>query len=425
MSTREKRFVITGIGPVSSLGIGSKAMWEGLLKKECGIELTSTVFDEEKFESYFIHSVRNFDIGNFGFDEQALESIRVWKGGEHNKDLLFFLAAVKLALDDSGIKFNTLENEFALIISHENPGLEQLLWKMLTESYQIFAVNSNITRNDYFNKLYSKIVKLGYETQSFMKLFHIAKIFGIHKYSLFVNNACASGQFYLEIAKDMILCGKSRAVIVVAGDCPDVFKYKWFKTLEMYPGDGKTKPFDKARNGFLLGEGAVALILEDFDTAIQRNARIYAEYLGSGFQLESWGITTPKIGSDYYAKAIMEAINNSGISKDEIDLVCAHGAATPSSDYYEAKTIQSIFNKQRVPVTALKPYVGHNLGGSNLMEIAILLLALQNNYIPPILNTKVVDGRIPLNLVLSETKENVKVVLTLCCAFAGFDAATI
>ena len=183
--------------------------------------------------------------------------------------------------------------------------------------------------------------------------------------------------------------------------------------------------FNKARNGFLLGEGAVALILEDFDTAIQRNARIYAEYLGSGFQLESWGITTPKIGSDYYAKAIMEAINNSGISKDEIDLVCAHGAATPSSDYYEAKTIQSIFNKQRVPVTALKPYVGHNLGGSNLMEIAILLLALQNNYIPPILNTKVVDGRIPLNLVLSETKENVKVVLKLCCAFAGFDAATI
>lgn len=425
MNTPLKRCVITGIGPISSLGIGNKATWESLFQRESGIELMSVVFAGENLESYLMHQVKNFDIRNFSINEQALESIRTWKGGEHNRDLLFFLAAVKLALDDADININHFKNEYALVVSHENPGLEQLLWKMSVGSYDIFRDNPSITRSVYFNKLYSMTVKLGYETQSFMKLFHIAKIFGIHKYSLFVNNACASGQFSLEAAKDMILCGKAHTVIVVGGDCPDVFKYKWFKELGMYPDDGQTKPFDKTRGGFLLGEGAVALVLEDLKHAARRNARIYAEYLGSGFQLESWGITTPKIGSGYYNKAIVEAIKNSGVKKNEIDLVCAHGVATPSSDYYEAKTIQNIFNEKDVLVTALKPYVGHNLGGSNLMEIAILLLALKNDYIPPVLNTTAVDERMQINLVLNAVKRKVDTVLKLCCAFAGFDAATI
>ena len=150
----------------------------------------------------------------------------------------------------------------------------------------------------------------------------------------------------------------------------------------------KLSHFDEKAQGFVMGEGSVALVLEEYEDAKKRGAHIYAEYLGGGFRLEGWGITSPMIGGQFYQDAIRDSIQNSKIKTKDIDLVCAHGVGTPSSDYYEAKAITDVFGKQKVPVTALKPFVGHNLGGSNLIELAILLLSLEKKIIPPILNTK-------------------------------------
>lgn len=418
------KVVISGVGSITPLGVGNKALWDGILKKQTGIEHVEVFFKRQKIEDYFLHKVSNINLANLNVSREDIEAIRNWKGGEHNADLLLLLGAIQLALNDAGIDSENKKNSLSLVVAHENPGIEQFLWKIFRDSFELLTNNKATNAKEYFNQLYSKVVKLGYETQSFMSLFHLAKVFNIHKYSLIINNACASGQFSLEAAKDIIVSKKSRTVIVVAGDCPGVFKLKWFKDLGMCPHDGKTLPFDTNRNGFLLGEGAVALILEDYNHAKKRGARIYAEYLGGEYQLESWGITTPKIGWDYYHRTILSSLKNTGVNKNEVDLICAHGVAIPTSDYYEAKAVADIF-KRAPPVVALKPYVGHNLGGSNLIEIAILLLAMQHDYIPPTLNTTCVDKKFSINLALVGQKKKLNTVLKLCSAFAGYNAATV
>lgn len=422
---KDKKVVITGIGPIASAGIGKQNFWQGILAENTGIELVNSFFGKELLEKFYLHKVKNFDIINFGIDKDDLDYIKEWQEGENNIDLLFLLAAVKLALGDSKIDYKIKENELGLVVTHENPCIEQLLWKIFRESYQLLKKKSNINLKDFFNELYHKTVKLGYETQSFMPLFHIARTFNIHNYSLFINNACASGLYAIETASDMIKSNKAPMVIVAAGDCPDIFKHLWFKLINMYEQDGKIKPFSKNAKGFVMGEGATALILENYDHAKKRKAHIYAQYLGGGFSLEGWGITTPMIGGNFFQDTIKQALKNSKINKEDIDLVCAHGTGTISSDYYEGKAITDIFGANQVPVTAFKPYVGHNLGGSTLVELAILLLALENKTVPPVLNTIVIDPKVKIDLIKKRENVDLKTVLKICCAFAGNNAALV
>ncbi len=195
--------------------------------------------------------------------------------------------------------------------------------------------------------------------------------------------------------------------------------------INMYASDGRIKPFDKNADGFVMGEGATALILEDYEHARNREAHIYAEYIGGGFRLEGWGVTTPMIGGSFYQEAIQEALNRSGLNSADIDLICAHGVGNAASDYYEAKAISDVFTTQKPYVTALKPFVGHNLGGSTLIELAVLLLSLENKIIPPILNTRDLTTKFKLNFVTEQKEGNVHFFMKTCCAFAGYNAAAI
>ena len=197
--------------------------------------------------------------------------------------------------------------------------------------------------NNFYEKLYRDCLKSGYDIQTFMTLFHVAKAFNIHNYSLFINNACASGLYALEAAAQMIKCNQSSAVIVAASDYTEIYKYLWFRDIGLYSGDGKIRPFCKDSNGLVFGDGGVGIVMEDLEHAQQRNADIYAEYLGGGFCLEGWKVTTPQIGSDSYQKAILKALKQSNVSKDEIELLVPHGVGSQAIDYYESKAITDIF----------------------------------------------------------------------------------
>lgn len=425
-SLTNSRIVITGIGPISSVGIGNKKLINGLRHGVTGIQEKRFSFGGDILAKPKMHIVDNFDINDFGIERDRIERIRDWKGGKHDMDLLYMLAASKLALDDAKIVLDDIAiADLSVVVTHENPGLENLLWRFFKETHRMIQKKDKLTIKDYFNNLYKKVVKSGYETQSFMALFHITRTLGIHNYSIFNNNACASGLFSLEIAKDIIRTKKAKKVLVVAGDCPDIFKYLWFKDLNMLSIDGLTRPFDSSRSGFLLGAGAVGVVLEDYASASNRGAQIYCEYLGGGFVHESWGITYPKIGNRYYINTIKMALRNAKISASEVDLICAHGVATSIGDHYEAQAIEHVFKKNHPKVTALKPFIGHNLGGSSLLELATLILAMKNKYIPEILNTKKCDPKFQLNLVLKPIRSEVDVIMKICCAFAGYDAAVV
>lgn len=422
----KQRIVVTGIGPITPLGVDAASITKGILnQKAIGLKLIEKYVSNDLWERYYLHTVHNFDVGRFGVDAEKLQSISSWKDGEDNADLLFLLAAVKLALEDSGMEVGYDNNDIGLLVAHENPGIEQFFGKLFEKSFQLFQNRPGIKKKEFFNQLFNETVKVGYETQSFMFLFHIAKTFNIHRYSCFINNACASGLYAIELASDMIKIGKVSQMIVVAGDCPDIFKHLWFKMINMYEPDGNIKPFAENARGFVMGEGATAIILEEYRSARKRNAKIYAEYLGGGFNLESWGITSPKIGGDFYEQVIRGAMKNSKLNVRDINLICAHGVGTPSSDYYEAKAIENIFSNSNPPVTAIKPYIGHNLGGSTLMELAIILLCMQEDIVPKVLNTCELNPKFNLNLVKEQGRYSPETVLKICCAFAGYNAATI
>ena len=429
--TKNKRIVVTGLGPLSAIGIGKQALWNSILDGKTGLTLENYEIGGEKLASYYVHRIREFNINNFGLNENILKDIKVWKEQDEPIDLFYSLAVVKLALDDAKIDYADAARTkgMGIVLTHENPGLDQFLEELVNESYDLLRGDSNkeFSRKDYFMEFYKRFDKRGYDLQTFMLIFHVAKVFNIHSYSIFLCNACASGLFALETAADIIRTGKCDTVVIAGSDHSDIFKYLWFKDLDMYAEDGRIKPFAKNRNGFVTGDGGAGIVLEDLDSALKRKAHIYAEYLGGGFHLEGWKVAIPDITGDSYKIAIERAMKTSGVRKEDIDLIIPHGVATQVTDAYEAKAITDIFgkNSKRPLITAFKPYIGHNLGSTVLLETAILLMALENNLIPPTLNCDEVDQKLNIDLVKELTKRKLKIVMKIACGFAGFNAATI
>ncbi|MDP3142701.1 MAG: beta-ketoacyl synthase N-terminal-like domain-containing protein [Candidatus Omnitrophota bacterium] len=423
---KNRRVVVTGIGPLSAIGIGKEVLWKSIIEKKQGVILDKHFIGDELLESFFIYKMSGFDIHSFGIDTVALEDIKSWKAGEENLDLYYFLAAIKLALDDSKIEFNK-GSQLGLVLAHENPGLEQFYSNVFKKSFKLLKNNKNLTEKEHFEALYSSCSKSAYDLQTFMFLYHVAKVFNIHGYSLFINNACTSGLYAIEAASQIIKSGKNKVVAVAAVDNPGLYRCLWLKKQGLYAEDGKIKPFAKDCNGFVCGQGGASLVLEDLEHAKKRNAKIYAEYLGGGFSLESWKVTLPNVSLNFYKDAIIQSLIQSRLKCEEVDLVNAHGVATSIIDQYEARAIREVFgnSKKRPFVNAFKPYIGHNLGGCALLELAILLIALEKDFIPPVLNCEVVNPKLKINVVRESISKRIDTVMKICCGFGGFDGAVI
>ena len=427
--SKEKRVVVTGIGPITSIGIGKDSLWKSLLDGRTNIKLEETFIGDELWDKYYFHKVDNFDISKFGINNGLLDWVKDWKEGDEVVDLYYIIAAIKLALDDSELNYSPHEeNDFGLVLTHENMALTPLISKISDRAFKMLKdESSGLSKKEFYEKIYKECFKSGYDVQPFMTLFHIAKVFNVHQHSLFICNACASGLYAIETASEMIKKGHNSTVVVAASDHPDIYKYIWFRDLGIYSKDGVIKPFSKDNKGLAFGDGGIAIVVEELEHAKKRNAPIYAEYLGGGFSLEGWQVTFPKIGSDLYQRAISKAFEQSNVSKDEIDLLCPHGIGSHVIDYYESKAITDTFGikPKRPLITAFKPYVGHNLGGSALLETAILLLSLKNETIIPTLNSDNTNPAYNISLVREKIKKKLKTVMKICSAFAGYNAAAI
>jgi len=425
----DKKIVITGIGPISSLGIGKTQIWDSVVKAQVSMRLDKYIVDKGIEKEFYTHRLKNFDLSDFGLNQNIIKDIDSWKKNKNWQDLKHLLAVIKLALDDSKLQFDPkdIENNIGLVIAHENPGLDEFYEKVITESYNLLKDNRNISKEEYFSVFFEKIQKQAYDLQTFMFLFHAAKSFGIHGYSLFVNNACASGLYAIEAAADIIKSGKCDAVIVAAIDRTSIFKLLWFSELGLYPKDGLIKPFAKDRDGFIFGEGGAGLVIESLEHAKKRKAKVYAEYLGGGFSLEGWKVTISDLTSRSYEKTISEALDRCLLKKEDIDLLVPHGVGTSITDAYEAKTISAVFGKKanKPLITALKPYSGHNLGSCALLETAILMMALETGIVPRTLNIKEIDKKLNIDLVTENCRPKLKTIMKLACGFAGYNAASI
>lgn len=423
-----KRIVITGLGPLTSIGFGKQEVWKSIIEQKVNLSQEKAELGGELIEKFFIHKIKNFDINKFNIDKNILKDIEDWKNEKSPVDLYYAAAAATLALEDASLSGFENRNKIGLILTHENPGLDQFYWQIINEFFRASQnKNKQSPKDIFFNEFYNKFDRRGYELQTFMFLYHVARLLNIQGYSLFINNACASGLYALEAGADAIRNDKCKVIVVAAADCGSIFKHLWFKGAGVYSKDGQIRPFAKNCSGFVSGDCGAALVLEDLATARKRKAHIYAEYAGGSFSLDTWKVIIPNPISDSYKNIILDVLDRTNTNKQNIDLLVPHGVAMPVTDYYEAKAITGVFgkNSNKPLITAFKPYIGHCLGASALIESIILLLSMDNNVIVPTLNSDDLNPSLNIQLTRKFTSRKIQNALKIACGFAGYNGAAV
>ncbi len=427
---KSNEVVFTGIGPICSLGFGKDPVWKKLLSAETNIVKDTFKSRGEEIHSYSLHKLPSYDLSSFNIDPAAIDSIEEWKSGDKVKDIDLFLIAIKLALEDSKLAYSFESNDIGLVLAAESPGHGEFFIKFIEHSLKCSSLN-NISNppSSFYADFYNNFKRTGYDLQSFMTTFHIAKSFNFHGFSVILNNACASGLYAIDYASALIETGRCDVVVVAAVDSPNIFKSLWFSELGISPHDDIIRPFDDCGQGFILGEGGAALVLESKEHALARGASIYGEYLGGGFNIEGWKVSLPRVNEEFYVEAIRDSIANSRINASEIDLVVPHGVGTRIYDNYEARSLNQVFSKfkKNFLATALKPYFGHVLGGSTILETAVLLLMLQHQVVLPTLNVSMGNSTGIKSKICLKRVDNMKLkyVLKSCTAFAGFNSSIV
>jgi 3-oxoacyl-[acyl-carrier-protein] synthase II len=339
-----KRVFVTGLGIVSSLGTGKEAFWNNLKQAKSGISEIG-LFDTSKFNRHYGGEIKNFDPHKF-IPREIVKFL--------GRASCFAIAAAKLALEDARISLPDYESKKIGILAGTTMAeanvldfsVEMLLKEELNEITNKLLLNA-------FSPSIPRNVGYFFQTKGAV--------------NLLIPNACAAGNYAIGYAYDLIKSGEIDLAISGGAEALSRVAFQGFQRLyAMSPKE--CSPFDKDRKGMLLGEGAGILILESEETALKRKAPVYAEVLGYGLSCDAYHMTAPK--RDGIKKAMQKAINNSGLSIDDIDYINAHGTGTMQNDKEEAGAIKELFACRRVPVSSIKSMLGHCMGAASGIEAA-------------------------------------------------------
>lgn len=414
----EKNVVITGVGPVSSIGVGADAFWEALAAGRSCADVRSLPL--EPFETVDLPIASMPDASTVAGLARHFDRLKELDCAEC-RDLAYAMLAVELALADAGLESSDVGESCGLIQVFEAPGVERTVW-------QLFEMMKRPPETDRPPRVYDALSPSFYAMQPFFYVHVLAKAFGLHGFSTSVHNACSSGAFALEVAADRIRTGQASIMIVAGGEAFDTaVRLEWFRRLDLYALDGNMKPFDPDTSGFYVGEGGGAIVLESQAHARDRGAKIYASYAGGAFSQQAWKQVIPDVRASRLANMMTQAMSRAKISPADLDLIVPHGAATALSDGYEAKCIGQALDGEKTDAvaTAIKPNVGHMLAASGVIETIGLLLAFKHQRVPGTLNSDPTRSKLPIPLIGSTTERRIQTALKLSTGFTGHDTASI
>jgi 3-oxoacyl-[acyl-carrier-protein] synthase II len=417
---RERRVVISGVGLVSAAGVGVDEVWR-CLRAAPPAPVLHRVPPPAAIEFPLYRAVE-YRLADLGLSRRCLRWLAD-EGLNEERDLGHLLAGTALALQDAGLGLDCAAQDppAALVVADESPGFAGLSQALFELGHAGPLPADPVAR-------YDALAERFFQLNSFLLPHYLARAFGFRGLTLFVNSACTSGLNAVDLAAQQIRAGRCRMAVAAAADDPlSAAKFLWFDRLGLYARDGTIRPFDAGQQGTVFGDGGAALVLEDRDSARARGARCYAEVLGAGFTQDGWKVTVPHPVAARAADAIVAACREAGVPPAALDLVVPHGVGTAASDAYEALVLHRLFcfAGGGPAVTALKPYVGHNLGGSALLELAILAAALERQAIPPTLGHRTPLPRHPVPLVTTWQERRVGLALKLTCGFAGHYGAVV
>lgn len=399
----KSRVVITGMGLVSSLGNNLDDFWSALTSGKSGISEVSG-FDTSTYGHHYGGEVKNFDPS------------RILSGAErkvYGRGSQFSIAATYDALTDAGLheQLPEIRGRTGVVIG-TTFGEAQILEEATRQLVQDSAGNgSKLNLKQYISNTLS---------------INIAKKFGFCGPNLVIPTACAAGNYAIAYAASLIAMGKADIMIAGGADPFSHAAFSGFERLGVMAGI-RCQPFDKNREGMLVGEGAGILTLESHEFAKKRGSRrLYAEILGYGLSCDANHMTVPQVVG--IVSVMEKAVKNSGIKLKDVDYICAHGTGTVINDKTESLAIRKVFyeRENEVPVSSIKSMLGHTMGAASALEAIASVLVINNNRLPPTTNYETTDPECDIDCVPnnSRTKE-VNVVLNNSFAFGGNNACVV
>lgn len=408
-----KRVAITGLGAITPLGNSVEEFWNNIVAGKSGAAML-TKFDASKFKTQFGCEVKNFNPEAY-MDRKEMKKYDLFTQ--------YAVAASDQAIKDSGLDFESMSqterSDIGVIWASGNGGISTFE-EQLKEFF-------NGDGTPHFNPFFipKMIVDIAAGVISIKNKLHGPNYATV--------SACASSNTAIINAFDTIRLGKAKIMIAggseAAMTASSIGGFNASQALSKRNDEPQkaSRPFDKDRDGFVAGEGAGALILEDLDHAVARGATIYAEIVGGGMAADAYHLTgTPEDGFGA-SLGMQKAMNEAGILATDIDYVNAHATSTPQGDSSELNAIKGVFGNHPVAISATKSMTGHLLGAAGAIESIITVLAVKNDIIPGTINTENVDEAMAdLNIVLGKSiNKKVNYALNNTFGFGGHTASTI
>ena len=404
----ERRVVITGLGAITPIGNNVNETWEGIENKRNGID-NITLFDTSTFKTKFAAEIKNYD---------PLEHFELKQAKRLEKSSQFAIIAAREAINDSKLDLDKIDlKRVGVFVSSGIGGLKTI---------QDQSVINHVKGNNRVSPMFIPMAIAN------MPSGNVAIEFGFKGESVAMVTACASstqaiGEAYRTIKhgyEDIVITGGTETAICEVG----MAGFENMKALSTATDkDRASIPFDKERSGFVMGEGAGILVLEELEHALKRNAKIYAEVIGYGASTDAYHITSPSPDGEGAASAMERAILDGNITSKDVDYINAHGTSTYLNDSIETKAIKKVFGeKTKVKVSSIKGNIGHLLGAAGAVEALVCAKAIEKSIIPPTINYKVKDEECDLDIVPNEpVKQDLNIVMSNSLGFGGHNGCVV
>jgi 3-oxoacyl-[acyl-carrier-protein] synthase II len=408
-----RRVVITGLGALTPIGNNIGEYWEGLKNGVSGSDWI-TNFNAEKFKTKFACEVKGFDASEH-FDRKELRKLDPFAQ--------FAMVATEEAFQDAGFELESVDRDRVGVIYTSGIG------GMLTyqkELQNFFEGDGTPRFSPFFIPRMIADITAG----------HISMKYGFRGPNFATVSACASSTnaiidayTYIRIGyADMFFAGGSESTIIESG-------FGGFNSMQAMSTNNDeyksaSRPFDKTRDGFVMGEGAGTLVLEEYEHAVKRGAKIYAEVIGCGMSADAYHLTAPHPDGIGARLVMQNALKDAGLTPEEVDYINVHGTATPLGDISETKAIREVFGDYayKLNISATKSMTGHLLGAAGAVESIAAILALQNGIVPPTINYTTPDPELDnkLNFTLNKAQErDINVSLSNTFGFGGHNTSVL
>jgi 3-oxoacyl-[acyl-carrier-protein] synthase II len=406
----KRRAVITGIGPITCIGSGRENFWNGILGERTGISRISS-FDTRPFQVRCAGEIADWNAEQF-FTPQRLKRL--------DRYAQFAVASAKLALDDARVEYSREKPQHRIGVSFG-------------------TALGGVCKAEDEHIRYLKKGARGVNPMLAVQVFggsahsNIAIEFGFRGVGTTNSNSCASGTVSLGEALRYIRDNFADVIVAGGAEAPlsalTIGAFDIIKTMSRCDDPAiASRPFDRLRDGFVMGEGAASLVVEELEHARARGAHIYGEVLGYSLNNDAFHMTAPLPSGESCVRAMRDALADAGVAAEQIDYINAHASSTQLNDSTETMSIKQVFGEhaKQLPVSGTKAYYAHPLGATGAIEAAICALALDQQWVPPTINYQYPDPACDLDIVPNHGRAaELKCIMSNSFGFGGINACVI